>query len=102
MQKQFKQRTNTLNQILRINKNVYVSFNDKINTEIGLFASDKGLPETALVIDKSFLILNGDFREQYLEAAQSDSPVEACIKVFKNNKKKFQSSWSNAIPANYK
>lgn len=73
----------------------YVSYNpDPSSSELGAFmdwGSDNGGPETALVVDGVFLILNGDFRKEY-EIAHPD--IEACRAVYEKHKGKHDSSWS--------
>ena len=48
-------------------------------------------PETALVIDGKFLILDGDFRKEYEERVHS---FEECHKFFKDHLDK-KSRWSD-------
>jgi len=48
--------------------------------------------ETALCVDGKYYILRGDFRKEYEELVPKG--LDACIKFYKKNKKKYQSIWS--------
>ncbi len=48
-------------------------------------------PETALVKDGKFLILDGDFRKEYEERVES---FEECLKFFKDHQDR-RSRWSD-------
>ena len=52
-----------------------------------------GGEETALVKDGCYLILNGDWREQY--EAVFDEGYDACLKLYLQNKDTYRSSWSS-------
>ncbi len=48
--------------------------------------------ETALCVDRKYYILRGDFRKEYEELVPKG--LNACMKFYKKNKKKYQSVWS--------
>lgn len=77
----------------------YISFNADLKATLGpgmaLFDSDNSQAETALVINGQFLILNGDWREQYALAASQGK--DAVLKVYKDNLSS-RSSWSEDTP----
>ena len=64
---------------------------NSITMGIVSFESDANLPETALVKDGNYYILNGDFRKEY-EGMES---WEECFDFYEINSKKHKSSWSN-------
>jgi hypothetical protein len=80
------------NQVLEISEDCYVSYNPAPCFDIGGFGSDDGQPETALVLQKEFYILNGDFRQQYIEAASGGK--NSCLEVYRKHKHIHRSSWS--------
>lgn len=77
----------------------YVSYNPAPWSGISLFESDDKQEETALVIEgpnhKFFLILNGDFREEYKEAFPD---LAACLDVYKRHENTARSTWSGDTP----
>jgi len=95
--------------------NFYISYNpcirdcifDKILTTVTTIKPRIGKSETALVIpakEKSiipqeFFILNGDFRKEY-EACGDNQ--KKCMKVYTNNKKKYDSDFSTNKPIEIK
>ena len=88
----FEKNKNGGNEILKIDDTCFVSFNSRPDSGLSMFAADElGTPETALVIDRKFFILNGDFREEYIAAAPGG--VEACIAVYQRYPDK-KSTWT--------
>ena len=71
----------------------YISYNPNTNSLGSFFAGDESGEETALVKDGRYLILNGDWREQY--EAVFDEGYDACLKFYLQNKDTYRSSWSN-------
>lgn len=71
-----------------------VSYNPSPGAGFSFFESDGGQSETALLIGGEFLILNGDFREEY--AALSKEGLEACIQFFESHSE-LTSSWSDTV-----
>ena len=71
----------------------HVSYNPSAGGGIGMFSSDNDGAETALVKKPEYFILNGDWREQYEEVI--DQGFDACMEVYKKNKKNYGSSWSS-------
>ncbi len=91
------------NEILDIDEagNAYVSFNPAPYCGIGLFKSDGGGSETALVMDEKFFILNGDHRKAYENALESGG-LPACVAVFAELEPAHRSSWtSDALPEDW-
>jgi len=70
----------------------YISYQSTPGGVIPIFDSDRSSPETALVKDDFFLILNGDFRDDYLDIAING--FQACYKFYLSKKKEYQSFWS--------
>ncbi len=72
----------------------YISYNPG-NYSIQAFASDNGMngSETALCKDGKYLILNGDFREDYEKLVEQG--YEECLKFYNNKKDSFNSSWTS-------
>jgi len=91
---QFKDNPHGTNQVMRLTKTSYVSFNTKPWRKYAFLSSDDGGSETALVIDGVFLILKGDWRKEYVEAANED--IASCVDVFLNNREHI-STWSTEI-----
>lgn len=58
----------------------------------GFWDSDGSGDETALVKDEKFLILNGDYRDEY--EALVDKGYDECLKFYEKNSHK-ASSWSS-------
>lgn len=85
------------NEILTLGDSCYVSYNPSPCDGISIFKADHGSEETAIVMEKDgkgyFLILNGDFRQEMLEAAQRDG-IGGCLAVY-NSHPEDQSSWSS-------
>ena len=54
---------------------------------------DKGKGETALHDGKQYLILNGDFRAEYLKAAKRG--LAACVAVYESHRATHRSQWSD-------
>lgn len=90
---EFTANLNGTNEIMDLSDNCYVSFNSRPGGGITVFESDHGGPETALVIDGEFFILNGDFREDFVAAASRD--IASCVDVFENNLDAM-SSWTTS------
>ncbi len=78
------------NKVMR-SKKFYVSYNPNPCAGMSFFAPDSGWDETALCVDGSFKILNGDFRNEYEEAFPS---LEKCLEVYEKHKESADSSWS--------
>lgn len=73
----------------------YISYNPCPGMGLRMFMGDGGSDETALVIegeDKKFLILNGDYREEYEKLFPFG--LEKCIEFYEKHKKESQSSWA--------
>jgi hypothetical protein len=86
----------TKNEIIEGN-GFYVSYLPHSNSAFGMFSGDGGGAETALVKkngDKRpvYLVLNGDFREQYKAALAGG--YDACLRVYEAHKKSSRSTWS--------
>lgn len=82
------------NEVMRLSGGGYVSYNSYPSEGIRQFDSDDGGAETALVLDRNFFILNGDFRKEYIKAAERGG-VSECNKIFLANEKKHGSSWTS-------
>lgn len=82
------------NEVLNIGAKAFVSYNPG-NHLFGLkaFAADNFSDETALVLDRKFYILNGDFRQEYIDAFKAGG-IEACCKLFTERQEKFGSTWT--------
>lgn len=72
---------------------IYFSFNPAPHAGISLFASDGGASETAMRYAGKFLILNGDWREEY-QAAYAEGGIPACVAFYEASKAEHRSSWS--------
>lgn len=73
-------------------KKFYISFNESPCSGIPGWGSDHGGEETALCFNSSYLILNGDFREEYENVI--DEGLDACKDVYNKHKNTHRSSWS--------
>lgn len=77
----------------------FISYNPNPGMGISFFEGDNNSDETALVNlnDKKhkYRILNGDFREDYLEIAPK---WDACLSFYEKMKEKHNSSWSTGRP----
>jgi len=71
------------NQILEAD-NFFISFSQFVSP-----------PETALVVNKKYYILSGDFTKEYEEVI--DKGLEACLEIFKKYKDENISFWSNDL-----
>lgn len=69
-----------------------VSFNPNIHALIPGWGSDDGGPETALVLDGKYYILNGDYRKDYRQLIPQGK--EACLAFYKAQPVAKRSSWS--------
>lgn len=86
------------NQLLQISKTCYVSFNPSpasISLR-GFFTKHDSGPQTALVIDEKFYILNGDFRDEYLAAAQQDPA--SVLDVYQRHREQHRALCSDSEP----
>lgn len=72
-----------------------VSYNTSPGSGLSMFASDGDGDETAIVSNGDFYILNGDFRREYAELAESGG-LDACLRFFAS-KPELKSSWSNDV-----
>lgn len=81
------------NEILR-GDGFFISYNAAPCVGLSFWSSDEGSPETALVVDGKYYILNGDFRNEY--AAIVDEGRAACLKFFAG-KPDLASSWSDKL-----
>lgn len=81
------------NEVWKIEKGFYFSYNANPGGGIGIFSADEGSDETAMVIGGLFYILNGDFREQYQEAFKQGGK-QACVDYYNSMQEKFGSSWT--------
>ena len=82
------------NQVLD-GKGFHISYNASPGVGVGMWGSDDGSDETALVNHKGkriYYILNGDFRKDYEKLVKKG--YKACKEFYNNNKEKFDSSWS--------
>lgn len=70
----------------------YISYNPAPCEGIPSFGPDTSVGETALVSDGTYWILNGDWRKEY--EAVYEQGFDACLAVYKANKAKYKSSWS--------
>jgi hypothetical protein len=88
------------NEVLKLSKTAYLSYNPgRFLFGLAMFAGDDFSDETALVIDKKYYILNGDFREEYINAFKAGG-VEACCNLYAERAEKFSSTWtSHSDPA---
>jgi len=109
--KTLKWRNSGRNSVLTISKRAYISFNpnpggDPIGSMFQMMGTmtagirDGNGAETALVLEpkekdgkRTFLILNGDWRESFKEAAKKGG-LKACRKLYDSLKKEYQSEWS--------
>lgn len=93
------------NYILSVEEGWWVSYNDMttpnpmldavqmVGDLIGLKAKDE---ETALrTINGNYLVLNGDFRDQYEKACEGGDAYTACLAVYEKNRASAKSDWSN-------
>ena len=69
----------------------YISYNPH-PVLIPAFDSDDKQPETALVANNLFYILNGDFRAEYKELGPKG--FEACLEFFRAKEPEHGSSWT--------
>jgi hypothetical protein len=88
---EFTQNPHGSNQLMKVDDSLYVSFNSRPGGDLSFFGGDSDEPETALVIDGKYFILNGDFREEYRKAAEGG--IEAMMAVFTSNPDK-HSTWT--------
>jgi len=73
----------------------YISY--AADTSSNIFGSPDDGPETALVKGDNFLILRGDWRNEY-EALINDCPLygyEACVAFWKSKQTTHRSKWTN-------
>lgn len=70
----------------------YISYNPQPCKGSRVWGSDDGQPETALVKDGVFRILNGDFRKKYSKRIDS---FDECLEFFNSKKDSCVSSWSD-------
>ena len=87
-----------VNYILR-GDGFYVSYNGNPGASLfgRFFDSDEGGPETALVHDDDFHILNGDYRADYERLAPDG--FDACKRFYDATAAHANSSWSTSKPA---
>lgn len=71
-----------------------VSFNPSPGMGFSTFAADDGGAETALIVDGEYLILNGDFREEYERCETLDD----CLRFFAS-RPDLVSTWSTSVEA---
>ncbi len=83
--------TRGTNEVMSVTDTCYVSYNLHPCEGMPFLISDNSGSETALCIDGTCLILNGDYRCEYQEAAKKG--VEGCLDVYTRNKA-YRSSWS--------
>lgn len=69
-----------------------ISYNPHPGQGLSIFESDDGGPETALIVNDKFFILNGDWRTQYEELIPKG--VEACLQFYRDHADAHRSSWS--------
>jgi hypothetical protein len=95
MELKFKKNPYGSNYLMRIDEEMLISFNPRPCAGMGSFESDTGGAETAIILpnkDPKYLILNGNFKKEYIEAAKNGK--EAILKVYHDNKNEHRSSWS--------
>lgn len=73
-------------------KGFFISYNSNPGGGISMFDGDYGSDETAIVTDKGYSILNGDFREEYEKLVPEG--LDACIDFYKKHEED-KSSWSS-------
>jgi len=66
-----------------------ISFNDG-----ALWSPDTDKGETAVVYDNKYYIVNGDFRDEYLDAYKKHG-VEGVLVLYEELSKTLKSSWSD-------
>lgn len=84
------------NFIAEINEAAYFSFHPSACQGWGrLFAPDEGSggAETAIVLDRKFYILTGDFRKEYAKAYETGG-MKACCELFAKMQPEYGSSWT--------
>jgi hypothetical protein len=85
------------NVLWHLSPDVYFSYNPSPGGGISVFEGDDGSDETAIVIktagDDHFLVLNGDWREEY-EKAFDEGGAIACLELFIKLREEHESSWS--------
>lgn len=69
----------------------YISYSPNTSM-LGPFSGDGGGDETALCKDGTFLVLNGDFRDDY-ENLMND--YDKCLEFYESKKEEFGSSWTD-------
>jgi hypothetical protein len=69
-----------------------VSFNPQPSPNLEMFQSDDGGPETALIKDNRYFILNGDFRESYEKLIPLG--FERCKEFYDQQAAHANSSWT--------
>lgn len=93
---------NQRNEVL-IGEGFYISFNKEVcslinDTLMNIFGLTEQPEETALCIENkdksinSYLILNGDFREQYKKLAPKG--LDACVEFYEKNKHELGSAFT--------
>jgi hypothetical protein len=87
------EKTGQGNEIIEVNENCFISFNPHVRG-MGLgFEADNNSPETAIVQNGKFKILNGDFRNECLNILKAGKGEKELLDLYKKNKNK-HSSWS--------
>lgn len=81
------------NYILRGN-GFYISYNPDLNASVfgAFFGSDNDGPETAIVENGRFHILNGDYRPQYEKLVPQG--LDACMRFYAQQSAHADSTWS--------
>jgi hypothetical protein len=89
-------RPDSPNEVLRLSETAHLSYNPLRQGmfKLGLFAGDNFSDETALVLDNKFYVLNGDFREEYINAFKTEG-IEGCCKLYAERAEKFGSTWTS-------
>jgi hypothetical protein len=91
------------NEILEISENFYISYNpnpaagSEIVAAIDLVLGDtRGSEETAILTNRKYYILIGNWKDQYALAAQEDE--DACVALYLANARTHKSDYSDTHP----
>lgn len=90
-QLKFEQNPHGTNEILT-GDGFFISYQANPHPFGAMFSSDHGGSETALHVGGKYLILNGDHRAEYQEAATRGA--DACVAVYQSRRAAQRSSWS--------
>lgn len=89
------EKTQRKNEVLMLEGGAYVSFRPGNVEDSAVLAADGRSAETAVCVDDEYYILNGDFRQEMLEAAQ-EGGLDACMAVYSRLRGDHISTWDTS------